>query len=66
MRGFFGALFDFSFSEFVTTRLIRLLYGIGVVVGAVIAVGAILRGFGQSPGAGIAALIVAPRYSYWS
>jgi Na+-driven multidrug efflux pump len=31
-----------------------------VVVGAVIAVGAILRGFGQSPGAGIVALIVAP------
>ncbi len=38
-KGFFGALFDFSFSEFVTTKLIKLLYllslifiGIGFVV----------------------------------
>jgi Domain of unknown function (DUF4282) len=45
MIGFFRALFDLSFTEFVTTRLIRLLYGIGVVVAAVSAAAAILRGF---------------------
>ena len=60
MIGFFRALFDFSFTEFVTTRLIRLLYGIGVVVGAASAALAIARGLQVGPGAGIVALIVAP------
>jgi hypothetical protein len=60
MIGFFRALFDFSFTEFVTTRLIRLLYAIGVLVGAVIAIGAIARGFDAGAGAGIVALILAP------
>jgi Domain of unknown function (DUF4282) len=40
--------------------LIRLLYGIGVVVAAVSAAAAILRGFQEGSGAGILALIVAP------
>jgi hypothetical protein len=60
MIGFFRALFDFSFTEFVTTRLIRLLYGIGVVVGAASAALAIARGLQVGLGAGIVALIVAP------
>ena len=60
MMGFFRALFDFSFTEFVTTRLIRLLYGIGVLVGAVTAIVAIGRGFDAGSGAGIVALILAP------
>jgi hypothetical protein len=60
MIGFFRALFDFSFTEFVTTRLIRLLYGIGVVVGVASAALAIARGLQVGLGAGIVALIVAP------
>jgi hypothetical protein len=58
--GFFGALFDFSFSQFVTARLVRLLYAIGVLVGVVVALAAIARGFDASAGAGVVALIVAP------
>jgi Domain of unknown function (DUF4282) len=58
--GFFRALFDFSFTEFVPSRLIRLLYGIAVVVAAVSAVAAILRGFQAGLGAGIIALILSP------
>ena len=58
--GFLRALFDFSFSQFVTTRLVRLLYAIGVVLAVLFAVGAIIRGFSEGAGAGIAALIVAP------
>ena len=58
--GFFRALFDFSFTEFVTTRLIRLLYAIGVLLAAVAALGAIVRGFNAGAGAGIVALIVSP------
>ena len=41
-KGFFGALFDMSFSEFVTIKLIRILYilqliiiAIGLVVGII-------------------------------
>jgi uncharacterized membrane protein len=41
-KGFFGALFDMSFSEFVTTKLVKLLYillliaiAIGLVVGLI-------------------------------
>ena len=58
--GFLRALFDFSFSQFVTAQLVRLLYAIGVLVAAVFAIGAVLRGFGEGVGTGIVALIVAP------
>ena len=41
-KGFFGALFDLSFSEFITTKLVRILYilliilvVIGLVVGLI-------------------------------
>ena len=57
---FLRALFDFSFSQFITTRLIRLLYAIGVVIAALSALGGIIRGFNESAGAGVVALIVAP------
>jgi Domain of unknown function (DUF4282) len=60
MVGFFRALFDFSFTEFVTTRLIRLLYAIGVLFAAVAALVAIIRGFDAGAGAGIVALILSP------
>lgn len=58
--GFLRALFDFSFSQFVTTRLIRFLYAIGVLVAALTAVSAIIAGFNESGGAGLAALIFSP------
>jgi len=58
--GFLPALFDFSFSQFVTTRLVRLLYAIGVLIAVVAALGAIVRGFNEGAGAGLVALIVAP------
>lgn len=56
-------MFDFSFSQFVTTQLIKLLYAIGVLIAVVVAIGAIIRGFSEGAGAGIVALIVAPLYS---
>jgi Domain of unknown function (DUF4282) len=58
--GFLRALFDFSFSQFVTTQLIRLLYVIGVLIAIVVTIGAIFRAFSESAGAGIVSLIVAP------
>lgn len=29
-RGFFGQLFDFSFTEFITTKAIKVLYGLAI------------------------------------
>jgi hypothetical protein len=58
--GFFGALFDFSFSQFVTTRLVRFLYAVLLVIDALVALGAIARAFREGAGAGLVALILAP------
>lgn len=58
--GFLRALFDFSFSEFVTTRLIKLLYGIGVLLAAVAALVVVVGGFSDSASVGVVALILSP------
>ena len=51
-KGFFGSLFDLSFTEFVTTRIIKLLFIVGIVaagigalaiLGGAIAAGGFLR-----------------------
>ena len=36
-KGFLAALFDFSFSEFLTTRIIRFIYAVGVFLAALAA-----------------------------
>ena len=54
---FLRALFDFSFSTFVTTSFIRLVYGIGMLLITLIALGVIIFGFTQSTGYGILAII---------
>lgn len=58
--GFLRALFDFSFSQFITTRLVRLLYGIGVLIAVVVTLGSIVGGFNEGAGTGIVTLILAP------
>ncbi|HET6849618.1 MAG TPA: DUF4282 domain-containing protein [Gaiellales bacterium] len=42
--GFFGALFDFSFTSFITTKLIPVLYGIVLVMIVLSAIGLLTRG----------------------
>jgi hypothetical protein len=63
-KGFFGALFDMSFSEFVTLKFIRILYIILLVIIAIGLVIAIITGFismfTDSFLAGLMAIIVAP------
>ena len=41
-NGFFASLFDFSFTTFITTKIIKLLFGIGVVVSILLPGAAIL------------------------
>ena len=63
-KGFFGALFDMSFSEFVIIKFIRILYiilllliAIGLVVGVI---GGFVSMFTDSFGAGLWKIIAAP------
>lgn len=44
-KGFFQALFDFSFKDFITSKLISFLFGAGVIVGGIIVAGVILGAF---------------------
>lgn len=57
-ESFIRAIFDFSFSSFIIARLIKLLYGIALVVSALISLSLIVIGFADSAGAGIFMLII--------
>lgn len=58
--GFFASLFDFSFTEFITTKMIKFLYGLGMLLGGVVALGMIIAGFAQSAIIGIVFLVLSP------
>jgi hypothetical protein len=57
-RGFIGSLFDFSFSSFVTPRIIKALYALFVVAAAVTSLIFIVFAFRVSTGFGIFTLLV--------
>ena len=57
---FLRVLFDFSFQEFITTRLIKLIYVMGVIIGLVLAFFGIVQAFQESFIVGIMILIVSP------
>ena len=55
---FMAALFDLSFTDFITTRLIRVLYVVNMVVAGLFGLVLIVGGFGQSAGIGLLMLLV--------
>ncbi|MBI1956226.1 MAG: DUF4282 domain-containing protein [Acidobacteria bacterium] len=57
-RGLLGALFDFSFTSFITTKLVPVLYGIGIAISGLIALFFVVAGLRQGAAAGVAALIL--------
>jgi len=59
-RGILRSLVDFSFTSFVTTKLIKILYALGFCLGALFSVGAILIAFSESFGDGLGSLILVP------
>jgi hypothetical protein len=59
-KGFFGALFDLSFSDFITTRLIKILYVLAIVLCGLGALAMIIMGFSESAGLGILLLVLSP------
>ena len=59
-KGFIGRLFDFSFSEFVTAKVIPLLFGIGIVLQAFAVLSMIVGRFRGGFWGGLLFLIISP------
>ena len=59
-KGFIGTLYDFSFSQFVTPKVLKLLYTLGLLVALFGAIRFIGAGFDRGVLAGLVSLIVSP------
>jgi uncharacterized membrane protein len=59
-KGTFGLLFDLSFGEFVTTRVIKVLFVLGVVLAGIACLIMLGSGFKGGFGSGLIALILTP------
>ena len=57
-RGFLSALFDFSFTSFVTTRIIKVLYVLILVLASIIALFYTIVAFRLSAGFGLLMLVI--------
>ncbi len=58
--GFFSGLFDFSFSTFITPRIVSILYLLAIIGAGIGALFILIGGFSQGFMTGIGALILAP------
>jgi hypothetical protein len=56
--GFFAALFDFSFSSFVTPKIVKLVYVLATIGVALFYVVFVISAFAKNAGAGIVVLLV--------
>jgi len=57
-KGFLASLFDFSFSSLITTKIIKVIYVISMIVIGLLALGFTLAAFRASPVIGVLTLIV--------
>jgi hypothetical protein len=57
-KGFFGSLFDLSFTSLVTTRIIKVLYVLAIIVIGIYALIFIAGGFSNSTSAGLVVLLI--------
>jgi hypothetical protein len=63
---FFEALFDFSFSKFVSETVVKILYVFAILLAGLGAIGIIISGFSNGIGSGVFALIFAPiLFIFW-
>ena len=56
--GFFGALFDFSFNEFITPKVVKFVYVLATIGLALAYLIFVIAGFSQSAGAGLGILVL--------
>jgi hypothetical protein len=59
-HSFFATLFDFSFSEFVTARLLKVIYGAAIGLWGIAGLGLLLGALSQSGLAALGALVLVP------
>lgn len=59
-KGFFGALFDFSFSSFITPMIVKAVYVLAVVVLGLTWLVLLLVTFADNPAGGLIVLILGP------
>jgi hypothetical protein len=59
-KSFFEALFDFSFSSFVTTKIIKLLYALAIFFSVIMVIVFIIGAFASSGVLGVLTLLVSP------
>lgn len=58
VEGFFRSLFDYSFSSFVTPRIIKILYVLATITIGLWTLFIVLAGFNVSSGAGLLTLVI--------
>ena len=59
-QGFFSTLFDLTFSEFITIRILKVLYVVGIVLIGLTGLSILVSGFAQGFGTGLVALVITP------
>jgi hypothetical protein len=59
-QGFFTTLFDFSFSEFIVPKIVKILFGLGILGAAIMSLGMIVKGFNAGVFAGLLMIILSP------
>ena len=59
-KGFIGTIFDFSFTEFVTTKVIKILLGLAIVFNFILTIAVIIGAFQSGWLGGIVVLILSP------
>jgi hypothetical protein len=59
-RGFLASLFDLSFTSFITTKLIKVLYVLGMIGAALGSLGFAFSGFKAGSVSGLITLVLAP------
>jgi hypothetical protein len=57
-RGFFGSLFDISFTSFVTTKIIKVIYVLTLVMIGLVALAFVVGAFHESAALGLFVLVI--------
>jgi hypothetical protein len=57
-KGFFGALFDFSFNSFVTPKIVKIVYVLATIGLALVYLLLVLSAFSRGAGSGIIVLVI--------
>jgi hypothetical protein len=57
-KSFFESLFDFSFTALITSKIIKLLYGLSIAAAAIVALFLVIFGFSLSTKVGVLMLFI--------